>query len=112
MDKTNAADSRVANENDITLKEKSADDDVTYDVRCGYGSCKPRGLQVCNNPKILLAIICVFAVSQGKTLYFNFEILNNNSDTENVELDHDVDEFQCVYNQTPICAYPHSQRHF
>ena len=41
-------------------------DDVTDDdVRCGYGSCKPDGLQKLNNTKILVLVMCVFAFSQG-----------------------------------------------
>ena len=38
------------------------------DVRCGYGQCKPDTLQKCNNPKILLAVMCVLAISQGKMI--------------------------------------------
>lgn len=36
-----------------------------YDVRCGYGSCKPEGLQKLNDPKFLLVILSIFAISQG-----------------------------------------------
>ncbi|KAL4218293.1 Solute carrier organic anion transporter [Mactra antiquata] len=74
-DRQNGKDSGIAVE-DVVLK----DDDVMYDVRCGYGSCKPDRLQTCNNPKILLLFICVFAVSQGF-------VVNgiNNVNTQSVE---------------------------
>ncbi|KAL4218075.1 spermatogenesis [Mactra antiquata] len=57
----------VANIDDIALKSKSSvdDDDVVYDVRCGYGSCKPKGLQLCNNPKMLLFLLCMYAMVQA-----------------------------------------------
>lgn len=51
-----------------------------YAVRCGYGSCKPERLQNCNNPKLLLVLLCIFAVSQGF-------VVNgiNNVNTQSVE---------------------------
>ncbi|KAH3709196.1 hypothetical protein DPMN_068658 [Dreissena polymorpha] len=41
------------------------DDVKGEDVKCGYGTCKPRTLQKFNNPKFLLFVMCVFTVSQG-----------------------------------------------
>ena len=35
------------------------------DTQCGYGSCKPGFLQKFNNPKVLLAAMCIFTFSQG-----------------------------------------------
>lgn len=58
--------------NGTTYKVNNLDDtgtgnkDDEYDVRCGYGSCKPNGLQKCNNPKLLLVLLCIFALGQGK----------------------------------------------
>ena len=43
--------------------------DIEDDVRCGYGSCKPDWLQVCNNPKMFLFLLCWFAFIQGETCF-------------------------------------------
>ncbi|XP_052765092.1 solute carrier organic anion transporter family member 4C1-like [Mya arenaria] len=50
----------------LSPRSENDDESAKYDdVKCGYGSCKPERLQKCNNPKLLLAVMCVFAVSQG-----------------------------------------------
>ncbi|XP_045180504.2 solute carrier organic anion transporter family member 4C1-like [Mercenaria mercenaria] len=78
MDKRNGA----AYEVTAVMAKKTGNEESgdRYDVRCGYGSCKPEGLQNCNNPKILLLLLCIFAVCQGF-------VVNgvNNVNTQSVE---------------------------
>ena len=46
------------------------------DVRCGYGTCKPDCLQVFNNPKFMLFVLCFLVTVQGMCfyLYRNLEV--------------------------------------
>ena len=55
---------------DHTVDRKKTDDvdfkpEEEVDTQCGYGSCKPGFLQKFNNPKVLLAAMCIFTFSQG-----------------------------------------------
>jgi sodium-independent organic anion transporter len=40
-------------------------EDIPYDLRCGYMSCRPNRLQCCNNPKAILCWLSFFAITQG-----------------------------------------------
>lgn len=44
--------------------EKVADEH--FDTRCGVGTCRPKFLQRCNNPPVLLVCLCVYTLVHGK----------------------------------------------
>ncbi|KAK3598170.1 hypothetical protein CHS0354_008845 [Potamilus streckersoni] len=54
-------------DNDISDADNNrvTDKESDLDVRCGYGNCKPGWLQKLNQPKILLALLCIFTALQG-----------------------------------------------
>lgn len=35
------------------------------DTRCGLGTCRPRFLQRCNNPTVLLGCLCTYTMIHG-----------------------------------------------
>lgn len=45
------------------------------ETRCGFGSCRPRFLQRCNSPPVLLGCLCVYTLVHGKfSINRSFEI--------------------------------------
>ncbi|KAL3892414.1 hypothetical protein ACJMK2_004624 [Sinanodonta woodiana] len=52
----------VNKDNNSTPAEYS---DHELDVRCGYGTCKPKWLQKFNNPQIMLSLLCAFSLVQS-----------------------------------------------
>ena len=49
-----------------TNKDSPETDDDSEEFLCGLGSWKPKCLQAFNNPKAVLAFLCLFAFTQGK----------------------------------------------
>ena len=46
-------------------REEGSETEEDEEGECGYGQCHPQGLQICNNPKLLLACLCWFGAIQG-----------------------------------------------
>ena len=117
----------------MTKEKTSVDDDSDVDVRCGYGKCKLDCLQVFNNPKFMLFVLCFLVAAQGLCLsvYLLLHVSNiflprclnhslknhlNHSDLAEVELDqlHEPHHEKTCFCHMPINkgadqpAHPHS----
>ena len=56
----------------VTTDQKNAPDETrieetdTEEELCGYGHCRPKSMQCCNDPKTVLFWLCMFAFIQGE----------------------------------------------
>ena len=55
-----------------TVANTTPDNEQDVEVRCGYGTCRPKVLGNCNNSKIMLVVMSIYVFAQG--LYNNRSI--------------------------------------